>query len=182
MRTLRPRPDSYKSDRCQRILTNLRSTVQVMDRPATRRASRSHPGPPPRRRACRALDLHRRTRHSAALYRRPPEGPSRPRRSRGRPPRTHKGPQRLQNTGAAPTASKTFPRPLPTASRPPFVPKPPRRPPATESRRNRLKIQKETTHRHHSRKRRRPTRNNHERTASGAAGVLQEALERVDTK
>ena len=182
MKTFRPRPDPYKSDRCYWILTKLRSTVHVMDRPAARQGSRPHPGPPPRRRACRALDLHRRTRHSAALYRRPPEGPSRPRRSRGRPPCTPKGPQRLQNTGAAPTASKTFPRPLPTASRPPFVPKPPRRPPATESRRNRLKIQKETTHRHHSRKRRRPTRNNHERTASGAAGVLQEALERVDTK
>jgi hypothetical protein len=51
---LRHRPDPYKSDRCHSILTKLRSTVHVMNRPAARQGSRPHPGPPPRRRACRA--------------------------------------------------------------------------------------------------------------------------------
>ena len=168
MRTFRPRPDPYKSDRCYWILTKLRSTVHVMDRPAARQGSRSHPGPPPRRRACRALDLHRRTRHSAALYRRPPEGPARPRRSRGRPPHTPKGLQRLQNTGAASTASKTFPQPLPTASRPPFVPNPHRPSRARRPPKNRLKFEKETTQRHDSWKRAASTASRRHRPAAYA--------------
>ena len=157
MRTLRPRPDPYKSDRCQRILTKLRSTVHVMDRPAARLGSRPHPGPPPRRRACRARFTHRRARSGAVLHRRSPAGPSRPHPSRGRPPRTHKGLQSIRNTGAASTASGAAPRPLPAASRPPLAAAAPPRPARPASPPNALKIQKETTHRRHSRKRPRPT-------------------------
>ena len=170
MRTFRPRPDPYKSDRCQLILTKLRSTVHVMNRPAARQGSRPHPGPPPRRRACRALDLHRRTRPVAVLHRRPPGGPSRPRRRRGRRLSTFKGLQRLRNAGAASTASRVVPGPRATAPVPPFAANPHGAHRDLRLRPNSLKIQKETTHRHHSRKRRRPTPSNRARTASRGGG------------
>ena len=85
MRTLRPRPDPYTSDRCHSIPTKLRSTVHVMNRPSARQGSRPHPG---RRRVDWRTGpsiTHRRTRSGAVLHPRPPEGPARPRRRRGRP-------------------------------------------------------------------------------------------------
>ena len=173
MRTLRPRPDPYKSYRCHSILAKLRSTVHVIDRPSARQGSRPHPWPPPRRRACRALDHHRRTRPSAVLHRRQAEGPSRPRRSRGRPPCTPKDLQSIRNHGAASTASGAAPRPLATASRPPFAAAAPPRPTGPASRPNSPKIEKQTTHRHHSRKRPRRTPSDRDRTASRAATVVE---------
>jgi len=53
-----------------------------------RQASRSHPGPPPRRRACVGHRFpHHRTSSGAVLYRRPPREPVAPRES-GRAPST----------------------------------------------------------------------------------------------
>ena len=125
MRTFRPRPDPYKSDRCHSILTKLRSTVHVMNRPAARQGSRPHPGPPPRRRACRALDLHRRTRPSAVLYRRQADEalaassePRPPSKHLQRPPAHPKHQRRGDGVegdpGTARDRSSTFLRPDPT--------------------------------------------------------------------
>ena len=75
--------------------------------------------------------------------------------------------QRLQHFNAQDISNLSLARRPLLASNTTVRPKPPRRP-ETESPRNRLEIQKETTHRRHSGRRPRTTPQNHERTASRA--------------
>ena len=79
--------------------------------------------------------------------------------------------QRLRSTGAAATASRAVPRPLRTAPAPPFAPIPHGPTRDLRPRQKRVKIEKETTQHHDSRKLPHATRRRHAATAPAAAGA-----------
>ena len=137
----RPRSEASANNRCDQIQTKACSKRPVVE---DRQASRSHPGPPSRRLACRASG------YTAG-------GPSRRGRSPGKPsrhlwrreylPRTLKGLQTAPHATNSSTASETSTAPLRAAPAPLLAaprPSAPRQHVGSEWAQN----QQETTHRH----------------------------------